>query len=119
MKLWSMRTHLRHRWRVGLRLLVMEGRLSELGGDKRMGASRAMRMAAVARRVAGSLPAPVRARVRDVVTWSDRMRPPPIEGWSRPLVGTNPGAEASLKGLIQGSRHSPSPRGRSLRGHRT
>ncbi len=45
--------------------------------------------------VAGSLPAPARARLRDVVMWSDRRRPPPIEDWSRPLIGGRSGHEAA------------------------
>lgn len=55
-----------------------------------------------AQRIIRSLPVPVRARLRGVVAWSDRLRPaPPIEGWSRPLIGNPLVFAASGDGLIR------------------
>jgi glycosyltransferase involved in cell wall biosynthesis len=54
-----------------------------------------------ARRLERSLPRPLRTWLRDVAAWSDRHHPPlPIEGWSRPLIETQPGSEATRNGLI-------------------
>jgi hypothetical protein len=40
-------------------------------------------------RAAHRLPAPVRARLRGLVAWWDQRRlVPPIDDWSRPLIGT-------------------------------
>jgi glycosyltransferase involved in cell wall biosynthesis len=54
------------------------------------------------RRIVRSLPTPVRARLRNVVAWADRRRSaPPIEDWTRPLIGTHSGPEASGNGLTR------------------
>jgi glycosyltransferase involved in cell wall biosynthesis len=55
------------------------------------GALPGQRVVDVARRAARSLPAPVRDRLRDAVTWSDRRPPPPLADWSAPLIRTAPG----------------------------
>lgn len=55
-----------------------------------------------ARPLARSLPAPVRAWLREVAAWSHRLRPaPPIEDWSTPLVGDDPDFAASGNGLVK------------------
>ena len=51
-----------------------------------------IRMMNAGRGVALSLPAPARSRLRDVLTWADRRPAPSLEGWSRPLIGPDPGA---------------------------
>lgn len=55
-----------------------------------------------ARRTVRSLPAPVRAPLRDLIAWSDRWRPAPmIEDWSGPLIGPPSRSDAPRNGLIK------------------
>jgi glycosyltransferase involved in cell wall biosynthesis len=52
-----------------------------------------------ARRMARSLPAPIRARLRDLLAWLYRLRAAPrVEDWSTPLIGKHPGSEAPPHG---------------------
>jgi glycosyltransferase involved in cell wall biosynthesis len=54
-----------------------------------------------ARILAYSLPEPLHARLRGVVTWLERWRSaPPIEDWSAPLIGTGSG-DSSRNVMIQ------------------
>jgi glycosyltransferase involved in cell wall biosynthesis len=59
------------------------------------------RTADTGRRIAHPLPAPVRARLRDVVAWvRQRQPPPPIADWSRPLIGAHHASQTSCDLLI-------------------
>jgi glycosyltransferase involved in cell wall biosynthesis len=56
----------------------------------------------IARRTVRWLPAPVRARLRDVIAWSGRWRPAPmIEDWSGPLIGPRSGPGTPGGGLVK------------------
>jgi glycosyltransferase involved in cell wall biosynthesis len=89
--------------------------LPDQRADKRSAVLQAARrMAARAmdaiRRMARPLPAPLRTRLRDAAEWSDRLRPaPPIEDWSRPLLGANTGSKASQNVLTAATGRVPGP----------